>query len=542
MTSSGRRAAARPWSWAPTEKTRSPSSPATVSTPHPGADGVQDFTVSVNDRADMLLHQCARTCSSMPWPATTISWCANRPDQCRAGNTPAWNVQIFIAGGTPAAPTGDQGDVLEVETPGTQTVSFTPRPAAIPAPVGVVIPVPTGIDTAILNDTTNTSAIAATPFTITALSYTSSPGGVEQVEYQGLDGNDSLTVITPAGANSITYTPGAAVDSASVQVGSLVPFNFLNLGAGGSVTLADVGGARVDSLVYNGTAANDKFSVAATTGAVTLNSQLAVSTPGVANVTLDGLAGDDTFALHGTLPYTATTVSGGDPSASDIVNLTGATGLVTVNLANSITPTDTTITGYGGTVTLTGVEVANLDANTVAGVPNPLTVVGTAGNDNISYTPSGAAAGTFQNAGLNTVFNFTNVTGLANPFTINGNGGTDQVTVNGTAASDTITAAVSTTAATNTVVTVNALKEVNIVTAAAASLVVEGDTGNDNLTVDNVRGPVTIPITYDGGPGTNALTLVNGTATSDTYTPGSQLGSGTNTLVFAGGARSWSTS
>ncbi len=135
--------------------------------------------------------------------------------------------------------------------------------------------------------------------------------------------------------------------------------------------------------------------MAAATGAVTLNTQLTVSTPGVANLALNGLGGNDTFVLHGSLPYAATTVSG-----DSIMNLTGATGPVTVNLADSTVPTNTTITGYGGTVTLIGVDVANLDANN-----NSMSVVGTSQNDTITYTPSGAAAGSFQNAGLNTVFN-----------------------------------------------------------------------------------------------------------------------------------------
>ena len=65
-----------------------------------------------------------------------------------------------------------------------------------------------------------------------------------------------------------------------------------------------------------------------------------------------------------------------------------------------------------------------------------------------------------------------------------------------------------------------------------------GGTGDDSLIVDSTNGPVLGPINYDGGPGTNYLTLTGGTAASDTYTPGSQLGSGTNTLVFPGGTES----
>ena len=64
-------------------------------------------------------------------------------------------------------------------------------------------------------------------------------------------------------------------------------------------------------------------------------------------------------------------------------------GPVTVKLADSTIPTNTTITGYGGTVTLIGIDTANLDAT-----GNALTVAGTARNDTITYTPTGAAAGT----------------------------------------------------------------------------------------------------------------------------------------------------
>ena len=99
-------------------------------------------------------------------------------------------------------------------------------------------------------------------------------------------------------------------------------------------------------------------------------------------------------------------------------------------------PTNTTVTGYNGTaVTLTGVEIANLNAN-----GNTLTGVGTSGNDVITYTPTGAAAGSFQNAGLNTVFNFTNLSAAAGAFTLTGGAGgnADQVNVDGTNARDLI--------------------------------------------------------------------------------------------------------
>src|SRR5581483_5044462 len=73
---------------------------------------------------------------------------------------------------------------------------------------------------------------------------------------------------------------------------------------------------------------------------------------------------------------------------------------------------------------------------------------------------------------------------------------------------------------------------------AALGINYTGGTGDDSLIVDSTSGPFLGPINYDGGPGTNSLTLTGGTATSDTYTPGSQLGSGTNTLAFPAGTES----
>ncbi len=164
-----------------------------------------------------------------------------------------------------------------------------------------------------------------------------------------------------------------------------------------------------------------------TRGHVLLNGQLPVDTnANVTGLTLAGLDGDNVFNLTGALPYTTVLVEGGDP----IVNLSGAIGPVTVNLADSTLPTNTAITGYGGTVTLSGVDVANLAAS-----GNTVSVVGTSQNDKITYTPTGATAGTFQNAGLNTVFNVSGVAGNLTVFGGSG-GNADEVVVQGTAARD----------------------------------------------------------------------------------------------------------
>ncbi len=373
------------------------------------ADGVQDFTVSVNDGPNFLF---------INEPALFVDALAGDDDivlREPAPNNAVWDVDVTIAGGPPAAVTGDSGDVFELETPGNQTVIFTP----------------TGIDTATLDDTTNSSLITLTAsFTIPAIPYTSSPGGIEQVIYDGQSGSDNLTVQGTAGDDTIVHIPGALDNAGTFRVNSLLGLDYQNLGTGSVLTVDGQGGTN--TLIAIGTTANDLFQVDATTGTVHLNARQPIAVTAIQNLTLVGLTGDDIFKVSAPLPlsFTNITIEGDDPSASDIVNLTGATGSVTVNLADSTLPTDTTITGYGATVTLTGVEVANLDANS-----NSVSVVGTSQNDKLTYTPSGAAAGSFQNAGLNTVFNVSGVTGNLTVFGGSG-GNADEVVVRGTAARD----------------------------------------------------------------------------------------------------------
>ena len=77
--------------------------------------------------------------------------------------------------------------------------------------------------------------------------------GMGQIAYNGQGGNDSLTVASPA-ATTVTLTPGAAVDSGTVQMGTaatLVPLSYSNLGTTGTLTVANTGGTRVDTLVYD---------------------------------------------------------------------------------------------------------------------------------------------------------------------------------------------------------------------------------------------------------------------------------------------------
>ncbi len=131
--------------------------------------------------------------------------------------------------------------------------------------------------------TSATETIQFTPTSTDAASITGL-GGVtinvattEQVKINGLGGNDTLNVNSPATSNVVTLTPGAAVDAGELHVDSLVPMTFMNLGSTGRLTITDAGG--VDSLVYNGTAASDVFRVphaVVPTPSIALNNQIGV--------------------------------------------------------------------------------------------------------------------------------------------------------------------------------------------------------------------------------------------------------------------------
>ncbi|MFA6133529.1 MAG: LEPR-XLL domain-containing protein, partial [Phycisphaerae bacterium] len=330
---------------------------------------------------------------------------------------------------------------------------------------------PTSSDTLIVNGTVAADTIGFTPTGAAAgsvqvnalplVTFTTT----EQVVLNGQGGGDTLTVTTPAGANTIHYTVGEAPDAGGVGVDSLAAMRFENLGAAGTVAMADAAPARSDTLDYDGTAGNDAFAITAA-GDVTLAGHLTVTSAGanagLADVTLDGLEGEDTFAVANAHPYTTIRLNGGDPSASDVATLAGSAAAATVEMNSGTTVT--TVAGAGlGTVALSGVEIVNL---TTTGA---VEIDGTSADDAFSVSPTGANTAGTTLAGLNTTVNTDN-TGT---FTIDGvSGGNDRLTVNGTSAGNTITV-------TPTTVTVTGLKAVAYT--AIDGLGVNGQAGLDTV-------------------------------------------------------------
>ena len=319
------------------------------------ADGVQDFTVSVNTGPNLLF---------LNVPSLTINALAGS-DQITL-QTPApnpvgpWGVDVTINGGPPAADT----DRVIVQTPG--------------APENVVY-TPTAFDGGTLNLATLLSVVTLT--------------GIEVLTYDGQAANDSLTVMGTSGDDTIVHTPGANDQAGTFQVNSLLPLSYQNLGSGGSLTVD--GRSGTDTLVYNGTPANDSFTIDGAgavggAGKVTLNSRLVVNTINVENLTLNGFAGDDTFtlvpAISASVYQTINLNGGGQASATgDRVFLVGTTGADNIIISGQV------VSLGGRTINGTGIEDIRLDGG---GGNDLITYNGVSGvSENITVSSSGVVGG-----------------------------------------------------------------------------------------------------------------------------------------------------
>ncbi|NLX97989.1 MAG: hypothetical protein GXY83_17640, partial [Rhodopirellula sp.] len=377
---------------------------------------------------------------------------------------------------------------------------------------------PTASDLVIINGTTANNAITVDLLTNDGARIAGAqpvPVIVDTAEHltiNGRGGTDALTVVTPAGVHVVYVADdGPMADTGEIEVRqslalggqTLLPMNFLGLGTGGSLNLADISGTRVDAATISSrdaANASDVFAVSGVTGTVVLdeisggatNAQMVViNTPGVLNLALHALVGDDVFNVAGNHPFANVLVNGGDPSGSDVLNFLGAGDDIVVDLAARTVTEDAF-----GPVEFIGIERTNIAAAGAA-----LTVNATAEDDEITYRPTGPQAGQFQNAGDNTLFTFTAVAGA---FTINGlTEDADHVIVEGTNSHDVIY--VDSPARTVTVENISGVDLKPVVLGATVEAVtVKARLGNDTILVVPAAGLAPAPlnnlrVNVDGG-------------------------------------------
>ena len=135
-------------------------------------------------------------------------------------------------------------------------------------------------------------------------------GGPTQIDYAnmaGITANAGDVIGSPslavAGEASYVYTPAAAADAGTVLAG-VFPIAFTGVASGQTLSLT--GSVGTATLAVNGTAANDAFTVAATTGDVTETGRLTIAPTSIGVLTLNGLGGENTFGV--TAPQSYTTI------------------------------------------------------------------------------------------------------------------------------------------------------------------------------------------------------------------------------------------
>ncbi|MCY2927699.1 MAG: hypothetical protein NT031_20105, partial [Planctomycetota bacterium] len=375
---------------------------------------------------------------------------------------------------------------------------------------------PTASDTLIVNGTAATTVVDTALGTITG-------AGLLPITYTTVEhltvNTGASTTLSVTGSATYAVTPGLASDAGTVQTATL-PIAFVGLGAGETLSLTGTAGA--DALVVNGTDANDAFTLAATTGDVTLTGRATVTTTGIESLTLNGLDGDDTFTVTGAQPYTSILLAGGDPSASDVVNLTGdGANDLTVNTLGNANGVNPTVTGGGlGTVTLSGDEVVNLNAAGRALTVDANQVIGgtTLSEDliQVSHLGAGTGGGTKGQVvanGDSPTLNFDR----ASTFTVNGTGDIALISIQGREVADTVTSGPSS-------VTVNG----GTVTVGGGIYRLDLSMGGGNDTVDLSLFTAGVPTVIDGGEGNDVLT---GSPGADTL----KGGDGADTLLGLAG-------
>lgn len=306
---------------------------------------------------------------------------------------------------------------------GSDTISLNnPNvPAGLTGNVTVNGDDPTGSDTLIVNNVGRNIVVEPTAQGAGTITYFG--GGLPNSPFTGIEHLKLVATSTnpfgidgTAGDDQFTYTPGATPDTGSL-VGTmntgivqfpLVPITFVGMQQAGVVvfnTFGQQGGT--DSVVFNGMPSSENINMnnGGVFGGVTLidtaNGTLFANlnlNNMAGGVTAQGNDGDDVFT-HDPNIQIPVTYDGGNPSGSDVLNFSG------INNASTVIDFSTSaINSVGsGQVNFVGIETIN---ETSTGGSSQLTVNGTSNGDNITFTPTGANAGTVTLAGLNPVIKF----------------------------------------------------------------------------------------------------------------------------------------
>ena len=341
------------------------------------ADGTRDFTVSVNDGPEILYVNVG---GADPGPGSVIGHLhidglAGDDDiilRAPADNGAGWSMRVEVAGGAPSDGADNEGDRLVLETPGHRHRVLHARQRS---DTGTILIDENANATFEVGDT----QIVIGPIVMAdpPINYNSTqPPGIELFEYDGEGGNDTFYIVGTAGDDTITHTPGAAIDEGTLRVNTRLGVNYQNLGAGAVVRVDGAGNASAigDTLIAQGTPGRDIFTVdrvSALIGRIRFNGHVPLQTTNalatantVERYQIDTLDGDDLVTIQ--LPL-ATGVAGvavnaGGPAGTDVLEILGDGAANVFEALPAWEIGAATVTVDALTVDYTGVEHLQLDA------------------------------------------------------------------------------------------------------------------------------------------------------------------------------------
>ncbi len=489
-----------------------------------GADGVEDFTISLNQGPEIYFQDVAEL---------RIDGLAGDDDftlRTPAPNGAVWDTDVVLVGGPGT-------DLLDLETPG--------------EPVLSVDITPTGPETGLIGlpQLNTLVALDRDPLPQSGSPIIGGNGGFERVNLDGEGNGDRLTVFGTQGDDSIVHTPGAATDAGLIRVGTWLPIAYEDLGTG-SLTID--GSSGNDRLAVLGTTGRDNVRVDAVSGVIHVDDRQDIETSAIEMLSLETLEGDDVIDVSSPSPYGSVNVEGGDPgSGSDVLRIHTLQQVAdTIGWSPSrANPHDQTLViSSGPAYVISGIEAVELDAEAndrlqvfsgagddivtvdrgtfgervaVSGMPEleyrgieELTIDGEDGSDEVRFVPHNLRAGVaYRVAGddddqLTIVGNDARADDLR---ITSGSGGLFRVSERASGVA------------------------IESTDPLLGRVVVDGRGGDDNLTVDVDGGLIPTRITFRGGENSDLLTVTgdDGTNPQAVYTPGPTEGDGR--IAYNGG-------
>ena len=337
----------------------------------------------------------------------------------------------------------------------------------------IVEGVATGIDALNITGTVGNDTFSVGPAQVSLGTSKVNYSGIEDFAVSGANGNDTFNFTGAGGSVSNTFDGQAGNDVYKI------PLNPATLT---TYTVSDTGLVGTDDLEVTGTAGSDTFSI---TSAQVLLGLGVVDYSGIENLTVDALAGNDTYNL--TLnPASTTNFTIADTGGIDTLRVTGTAGADAFSISS--------------TQVVLGTKAADY-----SGIEN-LVVLGVNGNDTFSITGAGGTVGTtLDGGGGNDTYNVSMNPATATLLTISdtGVGGTDALNITGTAVADAFTVA-------PTQVLLGS--ETLNYTSNIETLRLSGLAGDDTFTMSTEGGSTNT--TIDGGSGIDAFSIL-GTSGTD---------------------------